>query len=129
MKKMYLAAGVLAAFTAALHTVGGTAEIKAPLLHSALDRGLVLLLYACWHMVSVTLALSAAAYFYAARTKVVTAGAAVATVVSFMWVSFGAVFIVVDLVYGGPRMLLTLPQWSLLLPVGALGLWGRFRRP
>jgi hypothetical protein len=44
--------------------------------------------------------------------------------VSGLWLSFGAVFILVDLVYAGPSMLLQLPQWVLLLPVGGLGLWG-----
>jgi hypothetical protein len=44
--------------------------------------------------------------------------------VSYLWLSFGAVFIGIDLIYAGPPMLLQLPQWVLLLPVGALGLWG-----
>jgi hypothetical protein len=49
-------------------------------------------------------------------------------IVSYLWLSFGGVFIVVDLVYGGYPMLLRLPQWVLLLPVGVLGLWGARRK-
>ncbi|RDH44776.1 hypothetical protein B9G39_15790 [Zooshikella ganghwensis] len=41
-----------------------------------------------------------------------------------MWLSFGLVFITVALLFSGSYMLLTLPQWTLVIPVGLLGLWG-----
>ncbi|MBK9615720.1 MAG: hypothetical protein IPO35_09465 [Uliginosibacterium sp.] len=62
-----LLSAFLAAFTALLHTIGGTLEIHAPLLTSALPEPISLLLYACWHLVTVTLVLSALALLWSSR--------------------------------------------------------------
>ncbi len=127
MNRILLVTSLLAAFTAAVHTFVGTAEIQGPLLQSALPRELSLLLYACWHLVSVTLTLSAVAFFIAARATPASPQP-VTQVLAGMWLCFGLVFIAVALRYADTSMLLKLPQWSLLLPVGALGLWGCARR-
>ncbi|WP_157661126.1 hypothetical protein [Burkholderia ubonensis] len=123
MNRPLLAAALLASFTAALHTFGGTPEIEGPLLQSALKTEVSLLLLACWHLVTAALAISAIALGLALRPSEVRSTTTV-TLVSYLWLSFGAVFILVALIYAGPHMLLQLPQWALLLPVGTLGLWG-----
>ncbi len=123
MNRPLLAAALLATFTAALHTFGGTPEIEGPLLQSGLKSEVSLLLLACWHLVTAALTISAIALGLALRPSGVQSTTAV-TLVSYLWLSFGVVFILVDLIYAGPDMLLQLPQWVLLLPVGALGLWG-----
>lgn len=48
--------------------------------------------------------------------------------VAWLWLCFGLVFIGVAVGGSGVAMLLELPQWSLLLPVGVFGLWGIRRK-
>ncbi len=121
MNRRLLIAGLLALFTAAVHIFIGTPEVHRPLLESHLSPDLKLMLYACWHLVSVMLAVSgvfllracAAPRKYHARELVIMLG--------LSWVAFGLVFVAFGLIY--PGMLLRLPQWILLLPVGVLCLW------
>lgn len=124
MNRTFFLTAILAAFTAAVHVFVGTPEIEGPLLQSALPEEVRLLLYACWHLVSVTLTLSAAAFFVSARAGGTPPPHQMVKLVSCLWLCFGLVFIVVALLYSGAPMLLKLPQWALLLSVGALGLWG-----
>ena len=124
MNKILATAAALAAFTAALHTFGGTPEIEAPLLQAPLAPEISLLLYACWHLVTVALTLSAIGLFISAKPKHAVQSHYMALFISFMWVFFGLVFILVDITYSGLPMLFVLPQWILLIPIGLLGLWG-----
>jgi hypothetical protein len=124
MNRRLLTAAVLAAFTAAVHTFVGTVEISGPLLGSALPLELRLLLYACWHLVSCALVLSAGALFWSARRSRAEASRSLVIFVSALWISFGLVFLAVAILHPGKGLLLALPQWTLLLPVGLLGLWG-----
>jgi hypothetical protein len=123
MNRPLLFATLIATFTAALHTFGGTPEIESPLLQSNMAQEVSLLLLACWHLVTAALTLTAIALGLALRNPTPNSMANV-TLISYLWLSFGAVFILIDLLYAGPHMLLQLPQWILLLPVGGLGLWG-----
>ena len=114
-------AGYLAAFTAAVHTFAGTYEVHAPLLNSTLPKALALLLYACWHLVTAAMCLSAWALLRPPEPRTVQSQAVLAGVIGILWVFFGFVFIAVALLFGESlSMLLVLPQWVLLLPVGAL---------
>ncbi|MCW7538026.1 hypothetical protein OOT46_09220 [Aquabacterium sp. A7-Y] len=122
--RLLMSSGLLAALTAAVHTFAGTAEIQGPLLHSALSSPLRLLLYACWHLVTVTLVLSAVALIRSALPTRTPASAGAARFVAWLWLFFGLVFVAVALIFSGPSGLLTLPQWVLLIPVGILGLLG-----
>ncbi|AMC34453.1 hypothetical protein [Janthinobacterium sp. B9-8] len=126
--RLLLASGLIAAFTAALHTIAGTPEIQAPLLGSAMPQPVSLLLYACWHLVTVTLILSALALIWSARPSSRASAGALPRFVSLLWLLFGLVFVVVALVFAGPSTLLLLPQWVLLIPVGILGLLGDRKR-
>ncbi len=102
-----LVAGVLVVFTAAVHVFVSTPEIRWPLLSSPLPQQISLLLFACWHLVSIALAVS--------------------TFVSVMWLLFGLVFVAVGLSFRGWAGLMILPQWILLIPVGVLGYVGARR--
>ena len=114
-------AGYLAAFTAAVHTLAGTYEVHAPLLNSELPKPLSLLLYACWHIVTVALCLSAWALLKPPEPRTVQSQAVLAGAIGIAWASFGLVFIAVALLFGETlSALLVLPQWLLLLPVGTL---------
>ncbi|MEN9579956.1 MAG: hypothetical protein RJA70_2965 [Pseudomonadota bacterium] len=126
--RLLLASGLLAAFTAALHTLGGTLEIQEPLLGSTIPQPVSLLLYACWHLVTVTLILSAVALIWSARPNSRILAGALPRFVSLLWLLFGVVFIAVALVFAEPSTLLVLPQWVLLTPVGILGLLGDRQR-
>ena len=119
---LILSSGVLAAVTAVIHVVAGGKDVARPLLQSSMDDVVKLTLYACWHIVSVSLVLSSLALL-ASGVGLVNAPSLVAFV-STLWLLFGVVFVVVTLGVARPRGLLRLPQWILLLPVGFLGLWG-----
>lgn len=123
MNRKLLLAGLLAAFTAIVHIAVGTPEVAGPLLRAPWASELRLLLYACWHLVSCALALSALALLAAARNKELAGRRALVAFISLMWAAFGLVFVLIALPHGGVPMLLKLPQWILLLPVGLLGGW------
>lgn len=125
--RLLLAAGVLALFTALVHLLAGTPEVHAPLMSSPLERPVALLLLACWHLVSVALAASAAALLWSAQPRHAAQARALARFVSLMWLLFGLVFLAVAGVYLGPAGLAVLPQWVLLVPVGLLGCAGARR--
>lgn len=124
MNRLLLLAGVLAVVTAAVHVFVGTPEIAQPLLRSALAPEVSYLLYACWHLVSCALVLSALALLVCALPRHRQSMYALALFVSWLWLAFGAVFVAVGITAAHSSLLFKLPQWTLLLPVGALGLLG-----
>lgn len=119
-----LAAAYLAAFTAIVHTIGGTLEIHTPLVTSPLPTSISLLLYACWHLVTVTLILSAIALFWSSHNNRVKSNFALPAFIGILWISFGVVFVFVALYFSGLGGLMILPQWILLIPIGALAIYG-----
>jgi len=123
--RLLFAAGLLAALTALVHTVAGTYDVHSPLLHSNLPQPLSLLLYACWHIVTVTLCLSAWVLLRPPNARLIETQAVLAGAIGIAWLLFGVVFIAVALLIGGnPALLLALPQWALLIPVGVLAWLG-----
>lgn len=69
MNKWFLSASILTGFVTALHFFGGGREIADPLLEAdSLPDTLKYLLYYCWHLVTMTLAVMTAAFFFAARS-------------------------------------------------------------
>ena len=117
-----MTAGGLATFTALVHLLAGTPEIQGPLLAAPLPAPLGWLLLACWHLVSVALAVSGLALLWCARPAHRSRAGVLPAVVGRMWLGFGAVFVAVALAWRGPAGLALLPQWTLLLPVGVLAL-------
>ncbi len=118
----------LAAFTAVLHTVLGTAEVHTPLLGSTLLPEVRLLLYACWHTVTIILIGSSMVLFLAVYRVRSLPWTVAARFVGAVWVASGFVFIGVALAFAAPAMLLTLGQWILLIPIGCLAIFGRYER-
>jgi vacuolar-type H+-ATPase subunit I/STV1 len=82
------------------------------------------LLYACWHLVTATLILSAIALFWLSSNNRTESNFALPAFIGILWVSFGVVFIFVALYFSGIKALLVLPQWTLLIPIGGLTLFG-----
>lgn len=124
MSRILLTTSALAAFTAVLHTFAGTPEIKTPLLQAPLATEISLLLYVCWHLVTVFLVISALGFDISAKPARAVASLYMAIFISCTWICFGLVFVVIDLIYGGLPMLFKLPQWILFIPIGFLGLFG-----
>ncbi len=122
MNQLVLASGVLAALTAAIHLIAGGKEIARPLLESTLTEQVKLTLYACWHLVSVALVLSSVTLLVNGAGLFVSDWTI--AFISVLWLLFGVVFLAVTLLKAKPSGLLRFPQWALLIPVGALGLWG-----
>lgn len=116
----------LAGSTAILHAVFGTAEVHSPLLNSQLSPELRLLLYACWHIVTVVLLGSFALLFVVVYRLNAAAWIVAARCVGALWILSGVVFISVTLLFANPRMLFTLGQWILLIPIGTLALLGPY---
>lgn len=129
MNKPLLTASLATAFTAVVHLFAGGTDVAAPLLASSLADEPRLTLYAVWHLVSVTLVLSAAALYVCALPHHAAVGRYLALFISVLWLSFGMVFLVVAFTQPGEGLFLKMPQWILFLPVGLLGLWGSLSRP
>ena len=119
------AAGLLATATALLHIVGGEFTIARPLLKSSLDQEPRLVMYAVWHMASVALSLSAVALLIAAHPRYRRRAHDTVVLVGMLWIGFGLCFLSVALAEGATNQLFgELQQWTLLLPVGLLAMWG-----
>ncbi len=118
MNRRLLIAGLLALFTAAVHIFIGTPEVHRPLLESLLSPELKLVLYACWHLVSVMLVFSGVFLLRACAASRRNINRELVIMLGLSWVAYGLVFFAFGVVY--PGMLLRLPQWMLLLPVGML---------
>ena len=122
--RVLFSSALLSMFTASVHTIGGTYEIHVPLLNSTMPEPISLLLYACWHLVTVTLILSAMALFWCSRNNRAQANFALPIFIAILWISFGLVFIFIALYFSGIQALIILPQWILLIPIGSLILFG-----
>ena len=122
MNWLLLSASILAAVTALIHVLLGGREVAAPLLRTELAETVKLTMYACWHLVSAALAVSAVGLLSAASNGGQSGDLAV--FVGTLWTLFGLVFLYLSLVLARPRGLFQYPQWTLLLPVGLLALLG-----
>jgi hypothetical protein len=128
MNKPLLIASLLTTFIAAIHLFAGGADVAAPLLASSLAEEPRFTLYAVWHLVTVTLVLSAIALYVSALPRHAAAARYLAVFISVLWLCFGLVFLVVAFTQPGEGLLFKLPQWILFIPVGAMGLWGSLRQ-
>lgn len=117
-----LSAGLLALFTAAVHVVAGGRGIAAPLLASTLAEVPRVTLYGVWHLVSLVLALSGAALLLAARPRALAPARWMVAFIGALWLGFGLVLLGIAALQPGGGWWLKLPQWLLLMPVGALAL-------
>lgn len=129
MNKPLLAAALLAAAVTLIHLLAGGADVATPLLASALADEPRLTLYAVWHMVSAMLAISAFILGRAALPGRSAAAAPAVRLVAVLWLASGLVFLLIAATQPGEGLLLKLPQWALLLPVGLLAWVGAARAP
>jgi hypothetical protein len=127
MNRTLAAASGLAAITAAIHIFMGGTSVVDPLLASTLATRPKLVLHAVWHMGSVALALSAVALLIGALPRHADASRYLVLFVSALWCCFAGAFLVVIAIQPDSGWLVRLPQWTLLLPVGLLGLWAGTR--
>ncbi len=124
MNWIWLLSGFLAAATAALHLVAGGRDIARPLITSALNEEVKLTMYACWHLVSASLVVSALTLLATGIGLLDTATRPLVLFISVLWLLFGVVFLVISLGMARPSGLFRFPQWVLLIPVGVLGILG-----
>jgi hypothetical protein len=117
-------ASILAAVAAALHIFMGGHAVATPLLDSAMETRPKLILYAVWHMASVALCLCAVALFVGGLRRPAEPSRYLVRFISLLWCCFGATFLAVIAIQPDGGWLFKLPQWTLLLPVGLLGIWG-----
>jgi len=111
-----------AVFTSLVHFIAGGQDTVPPLLQSAIATPQRLTLYACWHLVTVALFYSAAILTLASLKKYKNKFEHFVKTISYLWISFALVFIIIAISQLGLQGLVELPQWTLLLPVGVFGL-------
>ncbi|NLR74744.1 hypothetical protein [Leeia aquatica] len=121
MKWMGMAAASMATFTAGLHLVGGGMDVVTPFLKVPMPQELQLILYACWHLVSVMLLASAWVLWSGLRHPADPQRRGRVQVVLAWWAAGTLVFWVIALRQAGWAGLWLMPQWILFLPVLLLG--------
>jgi len=124
VNKVLLFTAAFAAFTAVLHIFGGGAAVAKPIADSSLADEPRLLALAVWHMVSITLVLSAVGFGLGALARHEERSRYLVCFISALWIGFGFAVIGVILTESGDDLFRTLPQPVLLIPVGLLGFWG-----
>ena len=75
-------------------------------------------------MASVAMTLSAIALFIGASSRHRHESRYLTAFVGIMWVGFGLCFVGVGFTQNGADLLGNLVQWTLLVPTGALAIWG-----
>jgi lipopolysaccharide export LptBFGC system permease protein LptF len=123
MNPWWLASGGLCLITALVHVVAGHFDPVVPFLRAELEPVAKATLYACWHMVTVTLFASALALLGLGLSPDLPGAAMLAAFIAGLYVLYSIVFLVIGAKWFSGR-LLRLPQWLLLLPVGVLAAIG-----
>lgn len=123
MNNLLLGAGAIGLFTTAIHTIAGQLNPVRPMLQSQLADDVKGCLLACWHMVTAFLLLSSAVFVYASISPQPQL-APLLNAIAIFYVLFAVIFIVVGGYFFGYRVFYKLPQWTLLMPIGILGLLG-----
>jgi len=114
------AAGIFSAITCGLHIILGGRSSAAPLLASRdMHRVAVYTNYYCWHMVTLVLAVQAAAFLWAAVDTAGYAAAVMAAGLAILFMLWSLVLIVWK-----KQRFLHLPQWILFLVISAAALLG-----
>lgn len=124
MNLRLLSAALIAGFTTVAHLFFGGADVVAPLLESPLPLNLRLTVFAVWHLTSLTLGLSALALLIGSIPRYAQSVRSLVLFISILWLGFAAIFAMTALSQPGGEWLFKLQQWTVLLPVGVLGLWG-----
>ncbi len=118
-----LSAGLLGVFTSLEHLFAGQIDPIRPFLKSDLDDVPKATLLACWHLVSVTLLVTALMLTYVGWYGL-NAYYFPTQLLGILYILFSMVFVVVGWYFFGSRVFVRLPQWILLLPIGLLAGYG-----
>jgi uncharacterized membrane protein YjjP (DUF1212 family) len=120
MNLWFLSAAILSTGICALHVIMGGREAARPLLATTeLDRVAKFTNYYCWHLVTIAIALMAAAFAFASRPGANADTAIFASAAAIIFALWSVVMIVQHKL--SP---LQFGQWALFLPVGFLGAAG-----
>ena len=120
MNLWFLSAAILSFGICALHVTLGGREAARPLLATTeLDRVAKFTNYYCWHLVTIAIALMAAAFAFAARPGANVDAAIFASATAAVFALWSVIMIVRHKL--SP---LQFGQWALFLPVGLLGAVG-----
>ena len=120
MNIYFLIAAALSAAITALHTFAGGPAIARPLLATTtLEPAVRFVNYYCWHLVTICLALMAAAFGWAAALATAWEAAALATIMAAGFCAWG---VMLPLLKG--QSYKDIPQGWLFLPVAILGVVG-----
>lgn len=116
----WIIAGCVALFTSFLHLIGGQLSIVDPLLESSMPLQPKSEMLAAWHLITVFLFLSSYYFLRFGFGKYHKEPDYLIQMMSYAYLGFGVVFIIVSIVQG-----VFAPQWILLLPIGVFGLIGK----
>ncbi|KJY73434.1 hypothetical protein TW78_09650 [Vibrio coralliilyticus] len=123
MNTWVLIAGLICLFTSCVHVFAGQLDPVRPFLKSDLPDIPKATLLACWHMVSATLIICGLVLTYVGWLNV-TSFENVVIGISIAFIIFSVVFLSVGWYFFNLKAFTTLPQWTLLLPIGVFGLVG-----
>jgi len=120
--RFHLAAAGLTAFTFALHLIGGTPEINAPVRASDFEPALRSILSVVWHMITLTLLVMASATLWLAKHR--------NPPLYWMVLSLNLGYVALFLGYGIYDLgsIFVLPQWTLFAAISLCLLIGQWRR-
>ena len=117
------AAGIIGLFTSLVHIFAGQVDPVRPFLKSDLPDIPKATLLGCWYIVSAILVISGFALAYIGWFNLNSFQNLVIGI-SISFVIFSLVFIAVGWYFFKFQAFIKLPQWTLLLPIGILGLVG-----
>ena len=128
MNWFFIASGIVASLGFLVHVVLGNKDVLGPTLMAPFDEVARRTMHGAWHVVTVTLFLSAVALFASGLNAYGTQAEAnlVARLVAVLYLAFTGVFAWVAIISRLPKAFLKLPQWTLFIPIAGLALAGSF---
>jgi hypothetical protein len=122
-----ITSGGIGFITAGIHLIAGHFDPIKPFIQSNLAPVPKATLHACWHMVTVILFFSAGVLVYLGINQGQNGNNPIPFFIGVQFIAYAIVFLVFNLTGGWKNKLLSLPQWTLLLPIGIFALIGGFK--
>jgi len=124
MNYWWITSGGIGFLTAGIHLIAGHFNPIKPFVQSDLAPEPKATLHACWHMVTVLLFFSAGTLVYLGIRPEQNGSNLVSFLIGVQFVAYAIVFLTFNLIGNWKNKLLSLPQWTLLLPIGILAIIG-----
>ena len=124
MNYWWITSGGIGFLTASIHLIAGHFDPIKPFVQSDLAPVPKATLYACWHMVTVILFFSAGTLIYLGIRPEQNGSNLISIFIGVQFVAYAIVFLTFNLIGNWKNKLLSLPQWTLLLPIGILAIIG-----